>query len=145
MFQDKRLRKFSIHHVIKKKPAGGGFECRADQATPELVLIAAKLLQNEALIAILKNAAKRQQVLRAAEASQRPVEKIWHLRIYDAYDKDYWLDLEMTGSARLAKLDHYLRSIWLECFDHLSMFTIGGWGASKSANPAKPMQCLRPA
>ncbi|MFN7037473.1 MAG: hypothetical protein ACK4SN_14030 [Bellilinea sp.] len=76
----------------------------------------------------LEKCAKRQEVLRAAEASQRPVEKIWHLRVYDAYDKDYWLDLEMTGSARLAKLDHYLRSIWLECCDHLSMFTIGGWG-----------------
>jgi hypothetical protein len=48
--------------------------------------------------------------------------------VQDAYDKDFWLDLEMVGSASLGKLDKYLRAIWLECCGHLSKFTIGGWG-----------------
>lgn len=33
----------------------------------------------------------------------------------------------MVGSASLARLDDYLRAIWLECCGHLSMFTAGGW------------------
>jgi len=37
----------------------------------------------------------------------------------------------MRGSATLAKLDDYLRAIWLECCGHLSKFTIGGWGGGE--------------
>ncbi len=66
--------------------------------------------------------------LQAAESSDRPVEALWHLRVQDAYDYTFWLDLEMSGSATLEKLDRYLRAIWLECCGHLSKFTIGGWG-----------------
>ncbi len=51
---------------------------------------------------------KRQEALAGAAASSRPVETLWHLRVQDAYDKDFWLDLEMTGSASLDKLDKYL-------------------------------------
>jgi len=71
---------------------------------------------------------KRQEALTAAEANNRPEETLWHLRVQDAYDKDFWLDLEMVGTASLDKLDKYLRAIWLECCGHLSKFTIGGWG-----------------
>ena len=76
----------------------------------------------------LETCPPRLEVLQAAEASDRPVETLWHLRIYDAYDKDFWLALGMRGSATLTKLDDYLRTIWLECCGHLSKFTIGGWG-----------------
>ncbi len=76
----------------------------------------------------LEKCARRQEALQAAEASKRPVEMLWHLRVQDAYNKDFWLDLEMNGSASLEKLDKYLRAIWLECCGHLSKFTIGGWG-----------------
>lgn len=76
----------------------------------------------------LDKCTKRQEALSAAEASSRPEENIWHLRVQDAYNKDFWLDLEMVGSASLDKLDKYLRAIWLECCGHLSKFTIGGWG-----------------
>ncbi|MCL5999367.1 MAG: hypothetical protein M1546_25380 [Chloroflexi bacterium] len=68
---------------------------------------------------------KRLETLQSAAASRRPVETLWHIRIQDAYDKDYWLNLEMNGSAPLEKLDDYLRAIWLECCGHLSKFTIG--------------------
>ena len=75
----------------------------------------------------LEKCPKRLEALQAAEASSRPVETLWNLRVQDAYDKDFWLDLEMLGSVSLVKLDKYLRAIWLECCGHLSMFTIGGW------------------
>jgi hypothetical protein len=71
-----------------------------------------------------------QEILKTTEVniSNRPVETLWHLRVQDSHDKDFWLDLEMVGSASLEKLDKYLRAIWLECCGHLSKFTIGGWG-----------------
>ncbi|HET8706338.1 MAG TPA: hypothetical protein VFM46_08565 [Pseudomonadales bacterium] len=58
------------------------------------------------------------------------METIWHLRVQDAYNKDYWLELEMAGSATLDKLDKFLRAIWLECCGHLSKYTIGDWGGT---------------
>ena len=76
----------------------------------------------------LEKCPERLESLQTAADSGRPEETLWHLRVQDAYNKDYWLDLEMTGSASLDKLDKYLRAIWLECCGHLSKFTIGGWG-----------------
>jgi hypothetical protein len=80
--------------------------------------------------------------LKAIEAGEFPVETIWHLRVQDAYAKDFWLDLEMRGSATLEKLDQYLRAIWLECCGHLSEFIIGGWGGSKIGKARKADQYL---
>jgi hypothetical protein len=78
----------------------------------------------------LKKCTERSNAIRAAEKSKRPTENLWHLRIQDAYDKDFWLDLEMSGSASLSALDRYLRVIWLECCGHLSEFTTGGFGGT---------------
>lgn len=75
--------------------------------------------------------AGRRKALETAEASRRPSETLWHLRISDAYNKDFWFDVEMNGPARLETLDRYLRAIWLECCGHMSDFTIGGWGGPK--------------
>jgi hypothetical protein len=52
--------------------------------------------------------------------------KLTHLRVSD-WSGDFWLDLEMKGSATLQDLDRYLRAIWLECCGHLSLFSTGGW------------------
>ncbi|MDI6697070.1 MAG: hypothetical protein QME21_18635 [Anaerolineales bacterium] len=87
---------------------------------------------------------QRQQAIQAAEASDRPSETLWRLRVQDAYLKDFWLDLEMRGSATLTKLDEYLRAIWLECCGHLSEFTIGGWGGVKVAKARKADQVFEP-
>jgi hypothetical protein len=38
----------------------------------------------------------------------------------------YWLYLEMVQQAKLARLDQFLRTLWLECCGHLSAFTIEG-------------------
>jgi endogenous inhibitor of DNA gyrase (YacG/DUF329 family) len=71
----------------------------------------------------------RQAVI--AEAEQRKTvksETLHHLRVRDAWSADFWLDLEVRGSATLKHLDDYLRAIWLECCGHLSQFSVGGWG-----------------
>jgi hypothetical protein len=87
-----------------------------------------EVITKRGIVKHLDKCSKRQEALSAAEVSSRPIETLWHLRVQDAYDKDFWLDLEMVGTASLDKLDKYLRAIWLECCGHLSKFTIGGWG-----------------
>ena len=65
-----------------------------------------------------------------AASDRKPGRKIGltHLRVTDSWSGDFWLDIEMEGSATLRDLDRYLRYVWLECCGHLSMFTTGGWG-----------------
>ena len=67
-----------------------------------------------------------------------------HLRVQFAWDKDFWLDLEVMGSARLIDLDRYLRFIWLECCFHLSMFTENGWGSNEVLFTNKIEDALQP-
>ena len=50
----------------------------------------------------------------------------------------------MNESVSLDKLDKYLRAIWLECCDHLSMFTIGGWQGDEIANSRKADAIFEP-
>ena len=87
---------------------------------------------------------KWQEALGAAAASSRSEETLWLLRVQDAYNKDYWLNLEMVGSASLEKLDYYLRAIWLECCGHLSEFTIGGWGGQQIGKNRKADTVFEP-
>ena len=87
---------------------------------------------------------QRQAILASAAKSNRKVEKLWHLRIQDAYNRDFWLDLEMTGSASLESLDRYLRAIWLECCGHLSEFTLGGWGGLEVGKARKANSVFEP-
>ncbi|WYD81637.1 MAG: hypothetical protein V8K32_04470 [Candidatus Electrothrix gigas] len=68
---------------------------------------------------------KRKEILSAQENKPGKKEKIYHLKIQDAWLIDFWLHLEMCGSATLQELDSYLRSIWLECCGHLSQFSLG--------------------
>lgn len=93
-------------------------------------LFCGEIVTKRGVIKHLEKCPKWLEQLQAAETSSWPTETLWHLRVQDAYDKDYWLDLEMAGSATLDKLDKYLRAIWLECCGHLSKFTIGGWGGT---------------
>ena len=77
----------------------------------------------------LASCGARKDAVRAADAgSGRGGDQI-HLRVQDAWRSEFWLDLEISGSAALRDLDRYLRAIWLDCCGHLSMFSKGGWGA----------------
>ncbi len=51
------------------------------------------------------------------------------LKIEGAYDKNYWLYVDMPVTATLSSLDAFLRKIWLECCGHMSQFQ----GAGKSS------------
>ena len=99
--------------------------------TPEsrgTCLFCGETIVKRSVLKHLQKCPNRLVSIQGADASARPQETVWHLRVQDAYAKEYWLDLEMVGSASLEQLDKYLRAIWLECCGHLSKFTIGGWG-----------------
>lgn len=70
---------------------------------------------------------RRQEIITKANNKKDDDENLYYLRIQDAYSKQFWLDLEICGSATLKDLDKYLRIIWLECCGHLSRFSIGDW------------------
>ena len=78
----------------------------------------------------------RQAAISEANQGSGQVQELYHLQVQDAWGGDYWLHLEMNGSANLDRLDHYLRAIWLECCGHLSHFSIGGWEGRKVAKSA---------
>lgn len=103
-----------------------------------------EVIAKRSVVSHLKKCPKRQETLSLAEASNRPVDTLWHLRVQDAHNKDFWLDLEMTGSASLEKLDKYLRAIWLECCGHLSEFTIGGWSGQTIGKSRKADAIFEP-
>ena len=69
----------------------------------------------------------RQEAIQAANREKRISQTLYHLLARDAWYGDFWLHLEMNGSATLEDLDYYLRAIWLECCGHLSRFSVGGW------------------
>ena len=72
----------------------------------------------------LKTCASRQQTI--AQSTVKKSQNIYHLQVQDAYGGDFWLHLEMNGTAPLDDLDGYLRAIWLECCGHMSEFSFGG-------------------
>ena len=76
---------------------------------------------------------QRQERIISADQEKVKSEKLYHLRVQDAWRSEFWLDLEIRGSATLNDLDGYLRAIWLECCGHLSQFSIGGWRGKEIA------------
>lgn len=75
----------------------------------------------------LSACAERRKAIARAETAKWPTETLYHLRVEEAWEGLYWLDLEMRGSRTLGDLDDYLRAIWLECCGHLSMFSTDFW------------------
>ncbi len=70
----------------------------------------------------LSTCPQHQEAIAKADGSKATSETLYHLRVEDRYQKEFWLDLEMGGSKTLKDLDTYLRAIWLECCGHLSEF-----------------------
>ena len=52
---------------------------------------------------------RQAQISSAAQTNRKP-ETLYHLRMQDAYASDFWLDLEVRGSATLKDIDAYLRA-----------------------------------
>ena len=80
---------------------------------------------------------KRKESIDECDQQDGEKEKIYHLKIQDAWLKDFWLHLEMRGSATLKYLDSYLRAIWLECCGHLSQFSAEGCRGEEIAMSTK--------
>lgn len=70
----------------------------------------------------LRACPERKAAIREADHKSGKVQTLYHLQVQDAWGGDYWMHLEMSGSAPLNALDRYLRAIWLECCGHLSGF-----------------------
>lgn len=98
-----------------------------------------------AMVKHLEKCPKRQERITAATSKAKgPPETLFYLRAYDAYSKDFWIDLEVCGSAKLKDIDSYLRAIWLECCGHMSQFSVGGWRGSEIAKSRRVEDIFRP-
>lgn len=86
-----------------------------------------KSVKRAAMVRHLKSCTARVDQIANADKTENEKDIIFHLSIQDAYDENYWLHLEMVGNSKLAKLDNYLRKIWLECCGHLSEFSYRVW------------------
>ena len=87
---------------------------------------------------------QRKEAASAADRGSGTAQALYHLQVQDAWSGDFWLHLEMNGSATLADLDFYLRAIWLECCGHLSQFSIGGWSGAEIPKERPVQQVFRP-
>lgn len=93
----------------------------------------------------LKTCQQRAEATKKADHQAGKVEPIYHLQIQDVWNSDFWLHVEMRGSANLNSLDTYLRSIWLECCGHLSHFAIdGGWDGQELPMSSKARMLFQP-
>ena len=92
----------------------------------------------------LADCPQRQEIIATADRGTGQAQTLYHLKVEDAYGGDFWLHLEMSGTATLKKLDDYLRAIWLECCGHLSQFSIGGWRGDEISMSRKAEQVFEP-
>ena len=83
-----------------------------------------KEMTNVGLTKHLKVCPQRKKVIEKTKKGKN--QSLYHLKIQNSYAKDFWLHMEINGSATLEDLDHYLRDIWLECCGHMSAFMISG-------------------
>ncbi|OQY44538.1 MAG: hypothetical protein B6242_12480 [Anaerolineaceae bacterium 4572_78] len=90
----------------------------------------------------LSSCAKRKEHASIADQKPGETQKLYHLQIQDAWNADFWLHLEVNGSATLEDIDYYLRAIWLECCDHLSQFSIGGWKGTEISKDTRVEKVL---
>lgn len=86
----------------------------------------------------------RLRLIERAAQKKAASELLFHLRVQDAFQREFWLDLEMRGSGTLKDLDYYLRGIWLECCGHMSQFSVGGWGGDEIAKSRKIREVFEP-
>ncbi len=85
----------------------------------------------------LSTCEKRQEAINKANKKSGKAQELYHLRVQDAWQGDFWLHLEMNGTAKLKDLDNYLRAIWLECCGHMSQFSLGGGGTREVPQEAR--------
>lgn len=70
----------------------------------------------------LQSCKKRKEVY----GNAKKMSSCYELLLYGAYNKDYWLIIQIKENATLEDLDQFIRDIWVECCGHLSTFEIEG-------------------
>lgn len=85
-------------------------------------------LTRAGIIRHLEACPRRLEVIAVCDSQRGRKEPLYHLSVREPWGNDFWLNLEMRGSAALQELDDYLRAIWLECCGHLSQFSFERWG-----------------
>lgn len=103
-----------------------------------------RVLARSGMLRHLEACPQREAAIAAANQGAGTTEKLYHLRIQDKWSGEFWLDLEMRGSATLQQLDAYLRAIWLECCGHLSEFSFGDWPCQEIPMERRADQVFRP-
>ena len=73
----------------------------------------------------LSKIAMKNHLLKTCMAEEAGQEALL-LKVEGAYDKNYWLYLDIPLTATLETLDGFLRRIWLECCGHMSGFYYTG-------------------
>ncbi len=91
----------------------------------------------------LPTCTQRQEAIRAASPRQSTQLGLYHLQVHSGSRPEFWLHLEMKSSAELEYLDHYLRTIWLECCGHASRFSVGGWRGDEIPQTRRAHQVFR--
>jgi hypothetical protein len=97
----------------------------------------------------------RKAVIATEDTEHAPQAKLYHLAIKGTHNPIFWLDIEVPAGATLYALDQFLRDIWLECCEHLSLFKIEGrsyqstlfddwWGSDDQAMDVQLGDVLRP-
>lgn len=56
-------------------------------------------------------------------SGEKSLQKCRLLKVEGAYEKDYWLYIDVPVSKTLSAVDTFLRRIWLECCGHMSAFS----------------------
>lgn len=87
---------------------------------------------------------QRKAKIDAAEQSGGEALKLHHLRVQSADSSNFWLDLEVRGTASLKDIDTYLRGIWLECCGHMSQFSLNGAFSNEIGKARKIDAVFRP-
>jgi hypothetical protein len=69
----------------------------------------------------LSKIAMKNHLIKTCMTEEKGQEALF-LKVEGAYDKNYWLYLDIPLTSTLETLDGFLRKIWLECCGHLSGF-----------------------
>jgi hypothetical protein len=97
--------------------------------------VVGKAAMTRHLTKCLKEHATSSTAVSKAASSKVP---LFHLLVQGRYNPQYWIHVEIPGTATLADLDAFLRQLWLECCGHLSTFIIGGTHFSVDAGGDDP-------
>lgn len=100
-------------------------------------------MSKDGLTRHLSDCPRRWAAIADADEGNGEIQTLIHLQIQDANRPEFWLHLEMNGSASLKDLDRYLRAIWLECCGHLSEFRVGPFEGRKVAMTKKASEALQ--